>query len=126
VFFFAMLQYYIRYGYMSNPTEWQVIIFGGAGNDRIDGAAGNDEINGGAGNDRIDGGTGNNVIDGGNGNDRITAGTGETDITGGAGDDVIMARNGQADLIDCGDGNDTVVVDAAEDGVFDCETVVFP
>jgi hypothetical protein len=29
-------------------------------------------------------------------------------------------------MIDCGDGDDKVIVDAQEDGVFDCETVVLP
>jgi hypothetical protein len=39
---------------------------------------------------------------------------------------VIDARNGTQDTIYCGDGNDTVYVDAQEDGVFDCENVVGP
>jgi hypothetical protein len=39
---------------------------------------------------------------------------------------VIFARDGAEDAIDCGFGNDTVVVDAAEDGVLDCEQVQRP
>lgn len=33
---------------------------------------------------------------------------------------------GRQDTIDCGDGEDTVIVDLQEDGVFDCETIVYP
>jgi len=53
-------------------------IFGGTGNDILNGldsndifhgGTGNDTINGGGGNDRLDGGTGANVIDGGTGDD---------------------------------------------------------
>jgi hypothetical protein len=39
---------------------------------------------------------------------------------------VIDARDGEQDAIDCGDGTDTVIVDAQEEGVFDCEDVQRP
>ena len=39
---------------------------------------------------------------------------------------MIEARDGSEDTIDCGARIDLVVVDSAEDGVVDCETVVFP
>jgi Ca2+-binding RTX toxin-like protein len=66
------------------------------------------------------------VLSGGAGDDHITAGTGPDDIAGGDGDDVIDARNGAEDSIDCGAGVDTVIVDAREDGVLDCENVQSP
>ena len=47
-------------------------------------------------------------------------------IDGTSGNDTIDARDGAQDLIDCGDGVDTVIVDAQEDGVFNCENVVYP
>jgi hypothetical protein len=47
-------------------------------------------------------------------------------LNGTPGDDVIHARDGGPDTIDCAAGDDTVYVDRAEDGVFDCETVVTP
>jgi hypothetical protein len=47
-------------------------------------------------------------------------------INGGAGGDVINARDDGPDTIDCGAGKDTVNVDRAEDGVYDCETVNTP
>jgi hypothetical protein len=39
---------------------------------------------------------------------------------------VIQARDGSEDSIDCGPGEDTAVVDDAEDGVIDCERVLMP
>jgi hypothetical protein len=45
---------------------------------------------------------------------------------GGQGNDVIDARDGEEDEINCGPGNDTAYVDANEEGVVDCETVIEP
>ncbi len=42
------------------------------------------------------------------------------------GDDVIYARDGGNDEINCGAGNDVAIVDANEDGVYDCEEVREP
>jgi Ca2+-binding RTX toxin-like protein len=56
----------------------------------------------------------------------LNGGPGEDTLRGGAGDDFFDARDGSQDLIDCGDGEDTVVVDSQEDGVFNCENVEFP
>jgi hypothetical protein len=98
---------------------------GGRGNDSVDGGAGNDSIRGQKGGDTLIGGPGNDNEFGGRGHDRIniTARRGET---GGAGNDVIHARDGTADEISCGSGRDKAIVDRAEDGVFDCETILEP
>jgi Ca2+-binding RTX toxin-like protein len=56
----------------------------------------------------------------------INGGPGYEVIKGSAGNDVIHARDDGPDTIDCRAGNDTVYVDRAEDGVYDCETVVTP
>lgn len=56
----------------------------------------------------------------------MTGGRGEDDISGGAGNDRIDARDGDQDSIDCGPGEDTVLVDTVEDGVVDCENVTGP
>ena len=56
----------------------------------------------------------------------MTGGADEDDLVGGSGNDRIDARDGAEDTIDCGAGEDTVLVDTAEDGVEDCENVVFP
>ena len=42
---------------------------------------------------------------------------------GGAGDDSIDARGDRGDVVSCGDGNDTVMADAADSIALDCETV---
>jgi Ca2+-binding RTX toxin-like protein len=47
-------------------------------------------------------------------------------INGTTGNDVIQARDNGPDTIDCGPGNDTVYVDRAEDGVYNCESVITP
>ncbi len=74
------------------------ILFGDAGNDRVDGGAGNDQIFGGEGNDTLIGGLGDDTINGGNGDD---------DIQGDAGNDVLLGGDG-SDLMEGGDGNDTI------------------
>jgi Ca2+-binding RTX toxin-like protein len=87
-------------------------------------------------------GLGADVSNGGDGNDRlwalarkdVTGEAGETvdTLDGGAGNDVIRTRDGEADLITCGDGgNDVafldekdVITDAtAENANGSCETV---
>jgi Ca2+-binding RTX toxin-like protein len=56
----------------------------------------------------------------------IGGGPGYEVLNGSAGNDTINARDNGPDTIDCGAGIDKVYVDRAEDGVFDCETVVTP
>ncbi len=124
---------------------------GDRGNDTINGDDGNDHMRGGSGDDTQDGGAGNDVIfagfgadvsNGGDGNDRLWAlarkdVTGEAGepvdtLNGGAGDDVFRTRDGEADLITCGDGADDVAFLDTKDVITDataenpngsCETV---
>jgi Ca2+-binding RTX toxin-like protein len=98
-------------------------IDGGRGDDSLDGAGGRDTITGGAGDDQLRGGKGNDVLSGGPGNDSIYGGPGNDSIEAGAGDDFIDARDGEADQIDCGSGNDTVLADAIDTVASNCETV---
>ncbi len=65
------------------------------------------------------------MLTGGQGNDTLDGAGGADTIAGGEGDDTIAARDGVADAIDCGVGNDTATVDAL-DTVSGCETVVRP
>lgn len=113
-----------------------------AGNDKVDGGGGKDTITGKKGNDVLSGGPGKDAIKGGSGDDRLFADAGGAlmvggkgsdefnmvagEQVGGEGDDVIKARDGTLDQINCGPGNDTVIVDEAEDGVYDCEQVIYP
>ena len=70
-----------------------------------------DDLFGGAGNDRLRGDTGIDRVEGGPGNDNMTGGDDEDDLVGGTGNDRIDARDGAEDTIDCGAGEDTVLVD---------------
>ena len=100
------------------------------------GNGGDDELAGQDFNDTVDGGAGNDQVEGGLGNDTVTGGAGQDIIYGDAtasrctwysckipfGNDVINARDGEADSIDCGIGEDKATVDAI-DTVTNCETV---
>lgn len=104
---------------------------GGPGNDRLIGADGPDELVGGPGDDtlvggRLDGGgqvTGPERFDGGPGDDVVLPAPGFSYVALGAGDDRVLAADGTAGAVDCGPGDDRVVVDAA-DLVRGCEHVV--
>ena len=101
------------------------------------GNGGDDELAGQDYNDTVDGGAGNDQVEGGLGNDTVTGGPGQDIIYGDAtasrctwysckipfGNDVINARDGEADSIDCGIGQDKATVDAI-DTVTNCETVI--
>ena len=113
-------------------------IQGGSGRDYIEGGHGNDKINGGAGNDVIYGGKGNDYIEGGEGNDFINAGSGNDEVHGGAGNDTIFGLSGNDklygdegdDVLIAGTGKDTLDGGAGWDtirhtsGLFGRDTVV--
>ncbi|QDZ00974.1 calcium-binding protein [Nitratireductor mangrovi] len=86
-------------------------LFGGSGNDIIDGYDGFDRIFGGAGDDiLIDSGTSassSDTIFGGDGNDRIDTGSDDDTAYGGAGDDTLQGQGGE-DVLMGGDGNDSI------------------
>ena len=95
------------------------VIFSSLGAQRIDGGAGNDKIEGGFGDDAIVGGPGRDVI--------------AADFTGSQcgllqsctiphGNDVVDVRDGEADTVDCGVGEDRVTADP-QDVLSNCETV---
>jgi Ca2+-binding RTX toxin-like protein len=96
---------------------------GAGGNDSLSGGAGNDTLNGGPGNDRIQGGSGNDSINGEAGDDVLTGGAGRDTISGGTGNDTIDARDGVADLINCGAGHDIALVDGRDIVRPGCESV---
>jgi hypothetical protein len=99
-------------------------LVGTKGADEIDGLGGADLLIGGRGNDILIGGRGRDVLRGGRGRDGFNMRDGvELPAPGG---DRIEARDGVADEINCGGGEDTAIVDTVEDGVYNCETVVEP
>lgn len=78
--------------------------YGGAGNDWLRTGTGNDQIWGEAGNDNLVGVDGHDVIRGGGGNDRMG---------GGLGNDVLHADAG-ADVVACGGGTDRASGDGSD------------
>ncbi|HVJ98184.1 MAG TPA: hypothetical protein VNC41_15245, partial [Acidimicrobiia bacterium] len=98
-----------------------------AGNDIVNGNEGNDRTSGGDGDDTSYGGPGNDVIFanrgvdtsyGGPGNDTLWAlaradvpNPGVDTLVGEAGNDTFRTRDGEPDVINCGDGNDNALLD---------------
>jgi hypothetical protein len=108
----------------------------GANNTMI-GLGGDDHLEASAGNDRIDGGTGADLLEGGYGDDTILGGAGADNVrSDGGGDncgpswctvaygnDTVEVRDGEADSVTCGPGEDRVVADQGDVVARDCEVV---
>lgn len=75
----------------------------------VNGGAGNDDMTGAGGDDRISGGNGNDVLRGGAGSDRLI---------GGAGDDVLEAGSGPRDVLSGGAGNDRLIGGTGYDALY--------
>jgi len=86
-------------------------VFGGAGDDQLEGEDGVDALSGGAGDDALSGGAGNDILVGGDGNDILFGGAGSDLIQGGSGDDVLYGGDATG-----GSGSDTFVWQANEQG----------
>jgi len=100
-------------------------------NDKLVGTAGGDEIKAGRGNDRargldgddcVKGGPGRDSLKGNDDDDTIAAGPGHDRLSGGDGGDKLKARAGGRDVVRCGKGKDTALVDR-RDRVRGCEKV---
>jgi len=118
------------------PEKFVIYNPGNTGPSNLIGRGGDDELVGHDFNDNVDGGAGNDHVEGGLGNDTVAGGPGQDTIYGDAtashctyysckipyGNDVIDARDGEADNVDCGIGQDKAIVDAV-DVVTNCETV---
>lgn len=119
-------------------TNEDDVIYGEGGIDFIDGRGGNDVLHGGAGSDEVISFPGDDTFFGGRGNDHLIDGKGNNRLFGGGGNDFFQAtaidadRPGsedttpkKRDLVFCGSGGDTVVVDPGRvDFVArDCERV---
>jgi Ca2+-binding RTX toxin-like protein/subtilisin-like proprotein convertase family protein len=85
--------------------------------EEISGLAGNDIITGRDRDEIFDGGTGNDTVYAGGGNDQITGGAGEDSLYGELGEDTffIEGESVVSDLIDGGQGTDTVKVNSDVD-----------
>ena len=89
-------------------------IFGQNGNDILNGGADNDFIWGAAGDDTIRGNAGSDRLNGGFGNDLIFGDEGRDIIRGDGGDDTLHGGDGDDDLFGLG-GTDTIFGDAGAD-----------
>ncbi|GAX41859.1 FG-GAP repeat-containing protein [Tolypothrix sp. NIES-4075] len=85
-------------------------LFGGNGDDLLNGTAGNDSLSGGNGKDILNGRAGNDILDGGNGKDVLTGGTGNDILTGGNGSDtfIFAALDGTDTITDFTKGLDYI------------------
>lgn len=98
-------------------------LFGGEGDDLLDGSAGHDPLFGGAGDDTLDGGSGDDRLDGGDGDDSLFGGEGADHLKGGSGADQLLGGDGKDylnggsgdDRLDGGDGADRIYMGAGED-----------
>ena len=79
----------------------------GTGDGTLYGGAGNDVLNGNSGDDTLYGGSGNDSINGNNDDDVLYGGSGNDSINGAGGDDTVIGGYG-ADTVDGGAGNDTI------------------
>ena len=109
-------------------TNMDDTLIGGTQDDRIYAGDGNDRARGREGEDFIKGGLGDDEVYGQEGNDRIKGNFGEDKVFGGPGDDKVrggshgQANDGARDVLDCGQGTDTVYFTAGVDEVSDdCE-----
>lgn len=114
------------------------VLHGKGGGDFLDGLGGDDVLYGGGGSDEVISFPGDDVVFGGRGNDFLMEGKGNNKFFGGGGNDFFQAtaidpdRPGsedttpkKRDLVFCGSGRDTVVVDPGGIGFVapDCERV---
>lgn len=72
--------------------------------------------------DAVSGSAAANVLSTGGGNDNLAGGPGRDTLHAGVGDDVVDAKDGEADIVDCGVGTDRATIDAI-DTVTGCEVV---
>lgn len=88
-------------GQMSDTTPGiPTRVDGGAGDDTITTAAGNDTLSGGDGNDRINANGGSDWLQGDAGNDTLNGGDQNDALVGGAGNDSLSGGNGRDTLSD--------------------------
>ena len=105
-------------------------VYGGDGNDFVNGAQDHDTVWGGAGNDWIRGGTGRDKVRGGTGADRLVAGNDHDVVRGGSGSDRVGGGTGGDDLwtgpgrdrAACGAGRDAAHI-VGRDRTRGCESV---
>ena len=81
-------------------------MYGGRGDDFLDGGDGNDNLNGSDGNDILHGGNGDDTLNGYDGDDLLDGGLGNDSLSGGNGNDTLAGGDGD-DYLSGGGGDDT-------------------
>jgi hypothetical protein len=100
---------------------------GTAGPDTLTGTAGPDTLSGRGAADTLSGRGGADRLLGGPGGDKLTGGPAADRLLGGPGNDRLLARDGAADVVNCGPGpGDTAVVDGSDRVAPSCERVRTP
>lgn len=100
---------------------------GTAGPDVLTGTAGADTLTGLGAGDTLNGRGGADKLDGGPGGDKLTGGPAADKLLGGSGNDRLQARDGVADVVNCGGGSgDLAVVDSNDKVAANCERVEAP
>ena len=89
-------------------------VFGGIGNDYLQGSGADDYFEGDGGQDTLIGNAGADSLSGGSNNDTLIGGDGDDTLAGGAADDKLKGGD-QDDLLDGGNGNDTLIGGRGED-----------
>jgi Ca2+-binding RTX toxin-like protein len=102
-------------------------LIGGPGRDNAGGAEGDDVVRGSGGKDSLGGSDGLDLLSGGAGPDGLLGGKKPDVMLGGPGDDYLNAKDQRRDqLIDCGAGSDTALIDRRLDPEpIGCEVVLF-
>lgn len=90
--------------------------YGGGGNDRFSGGRGDDTAFGGLGNDDLRGNGGDDVLKGEDGNDALRGNNGDDELYGGASADTLFGGRG-ADLLDGGAATDTASYAESDEAV---------
>jgi Ca2+-binding RTX toxin-like protein len=92
-------------------------VYGGSGNDRLNGSSAADRLYGESGNDVLEGGRGNELLDGGRGNDFVDGNQGADTAVLGDGNDTFQWDAGDgSDVVDGNDGHDVMVFNGAPAG----------
>ncbi|WP_254506661.1 calcium-binding protein [Anatilimnocola floriformis] len=95
---------------VTNNTAMPAVIYGGAGDDKLNGGSSTDYLYGEVGNDTLNGGAGGDLLYGGDGIDTLNGNGGVDQLYGDAGDDVLLGGGG-IDFLHGGAGNDTLYGD---------------
>ncbi|TKJ87052.1 hypothetical protein PaeCFBP13512_19050 [Paenibacillus sp. CFBP13512] len=105
---------------IESAVNYDVLLFGGNANDKIDGGIGNDYLYGGNGNDRLSGNSGKDNLSGESGDDILEGGADDDILDGGIGNDYLYGGSGNDTYIFArGYGNDTIFESGDSTGKID-------